>query len=68
MLVAGFGLLIPSAFYSALKSSAKPANLPHGHHSFTDVKLNHDILGISRTTSILLMVAFVMYVLPSVIR
>jgi Ca2+:H+ antiporter len=58
LLVAGFGLLIPSAFYSALKGST--IKVPHGHHNFTDGKLQHDILGISRITSILLMIAFVM--------
>lgn len=58
LLVAGFGLLIPSAFFSALKGSAVPESEPHRHHRFTEVKLKHDILGISRTTSILLVVAF----------
>ncbi|KAL3424714.1 vacuolar calcium ion transporter (calcium/proton exchanger) [Phlyctema vagabunda] len=62
LLVAGFGLLIPSAFYSALKGSAIPQSEPHGRHSFTDAKLEHDILGISRATSILLIIAFVMYI------
>lgn len=62
LLVAGFGLLIPSAFYSALKGSAIPQSEPHRHHSFTDKKLEHDILGISRITSILLIIAFGMSV------
>lgn len=64
LLVAGFGLLIPSAFYSALKGSAIPHSEPHRHPSFTDEKLEHDILGISRITSILLIVAFAMYYTP----
>ncbi|EKD12672.1 uncharacterized protein L3040_005255 [Drepanopeziza brunnea f. sp. 'multigermtubi'] len=62
LLVASFGLLIPSAFYSALKGSTVPQSEPHGHHSFTDKKLEHDILGISRITSILLIIAFAMYI------
>jgi len=63
LLVAGFGLLIPSAFYSALKGSAIPQSTePPRHHGFTDKKLEHDILGISRITSILLMIAFGMCV------
>ena len=63
LLVAGFRLLIPSAFYSALKGSAIPQSTePPRHHGFTDKKLEHDILGISRITSILLMIAFGMCV------
>merc|ERR1712093_274972 len=63
LLVAGFGLLIPSAFYSALKGSAIPQSTePPRHHGFTDKKLEHDILGISRITSILLMIAFGVYI------
>ncbi|CZT44640.1 related to vacuolar Ca2+/H+ antiporter [Rhynchosporium secalis] len=62
LLIAGFGLLIPSAFYSALKGSAIPHAEPHPRHSFTDKKLEHDILGISRVTSILLIIAFGMYI------
>ncbi|PVH89473.1 vacuolar H+/Ca2+ exchanger [Cadophora sp. DSE1049] len=63
LLVAGFGLLIPSAFYSALKGSAIPQSTePPRHHGFTDKKLEHDILGISRITSILLIIAFGMYI------
>lgn len=60
LLVAGFGLLIPSAFYSALKGQATKNS--HGHHPFTDAKLTHDILYISRITSILLIIAFIMYI------
>lgn len=60
LLVAGLGLLIPSAFYSALKGAAIPG--AHGHKSFTPEKLQHDVLKISQTTSVLLMVAFFTYV------
>lgn len=62
LLVAGFGLLIPSAFYSALKGSAVSRPKHHGHHSFTDERLQHDILKISQITSILLIIAFAMSV------
>jgi Ca2+:H+ antiporter len=59
LLVAGFGLLIPSAFYSALKGSA--VETP-GHHHLTHEKLQQDILRISQITSIFLILAFAMYV------
>lgn len=52
MLVAGFGLLIPSAFFTSLSSSVTtPVPL--------DV-LDDKVLKISRITSILLIVAFLM--------
>ena len=54
--VAGFGLLIPSAYYSALKGSAVPIAI--GHHSFTEAILQHNTLRISQVTSILLIIAF----------
>jgi Ca2+:H+ antiporter len=56
--VAGFGLLIPSAYYSALKGSALP--VPIGHRTFTEKVLQHNVLKISQITSILLIIAFVM--------
>jgi Ca2+:H+ antiporter len=58
--VAGFGLLIPSAYYSALKGSAVP--IPVGHHSFTDRDLQHNTVKISQITSILLIVAFAFFI------
>lgn len=67
LLVAGFALLIPSAFYSALKSSAFAAGdaIPvdetgHPRPVFTMARLVHDILAISRGTAIVLIVAFVL--------
>ncbi|RHZ49845.1 hypothetical protein CDV55_100271 [Aspergillus turcosus] len=54
LLVAGFGLLIPSAFYSALSSSSTKA-------SITQQALDHSTLVISRSTSIILLVAFIMF-------
>ena len=58
LLVAGFGLLIPSAYYSALKGSA--VQKATKHHEFTEKILQHNVLKISQVTSILLMIAFVM--------
>jgi Ca2+:H+ antiporter len=60
LLVAGLGLLIPSAFYSALKGAAVD---PLDHKRFTLAKLQLDVLKISQTTSILLMISFFMLVL-----
>lgn len=58
--VAGFGLLIPSAYYSALKGSTVPVAI--GHHTFTDAVLQSNVLGISRITSILLIIAFIFFI------
>jgi Ca2+:H+ antiporter len=67
LLVAGFALLIPSAFFSALKGTAfgpgdtiptTPDGMPE--EVFTMTRLLHDILAISRGTAIVLMVAFVL--------
>ena len=55
LLVAAFGLLIPSAFYSALKSEAVSGG------KFSAALLKDDVIRISRATSIALMVAFVCY-------
>lgn len=64
LLVAAFGLLIPSAFYSALKGSTVPdiplPNLPKD--LFTEAKLREDVLRISQATSIALIIAFALYV------
>ena len=63
LLVAGFGLLIPSAFYSALKSETVQVNAG-GYFveaaKFTRERLDRDILDISRSTSIVLMISFFM--------
>lgn len=50
LLVAGFGLLIPSAFFSALKGAV--------NQEFTLEMLSQHTLTISRATSIILLVAF----------
>ncbi|KAE9983429.1 hypothetical protein Vi05172_g80 [Venturia inaequalis] len=62
LLVAGFGLLVPSAFYSALKGAAVLKSDGSKHHQFTNEKLQHDVLRISQITSILLIVAFIIYI------
>lgn len=53
LLVAGFGLLIPSAFYASLRGST-------GTKQFTSEMLTADVLKISRATSVILLIAFVM--------
>lgn len=50
LLVAGFGLLIPSAFYSALKGAI--------NKEFTQAHLDEAALTISRATAVILIVAF----------
>jgi Ca2+:H+ antiporter len=63
LLVAAFGLLIPSAFYSALKSEAvEIPGLRVAHEQLTAKKLHEDVLRISQATSIALMVAFLLYI------
>lgn len=52
LLVAGFGLLIPSAFYSALSGSVS--------QHFTQELLTANTLAISRATAIILIFAFLM--------
>lgn len=63
LLVAAFRLVIPSVFYSALKSEA--AHAPnHGLHAtneFTEQKLQDDVLHISHATSLALMVAAILW-------
>ena len=48
LLMAGFGLLIPSAYYTSLRGSVE------------DVILEANVLHISRTTSVILLIAFLM--------
>lgn len=64
LLVAAFGLLIPSAFYSALKSETV-IDIPGVsvlHERFTEGKLQEDVLRISQATSIALIIAFGFYI------
>ena len=60
MLVAGFALLIPSAFYSALSGAtgAGTAEEP----GYTIEQLSADVLNISHGVAIILIVAFIAYV------
>ncbi|EWC47635.1 hypothetical protein DRE_03255 [Drechslerella stenobrocha 248] len=69
MLIAGFGLLIPSAFYSALKGSTTQARkhaiealLKEPHHQYTEEDLQHSVLKVSQVTSLLLMFSFAIYI------
>ena len=58
LLVAGFALLIPSAFYSALTTYTTTSTAAG---AFTAEKLEHDVMSISRGTSVILLVAFFTY-------
>ena len=67
LLVAGFGLLIPSAFFSALKGETVPVKTTEGFTiyaaKFTKEKLTLDVQRISQITSIILILSFVVYIL-----
>lgn len=54
LLMAGFGLLIPTAFYTSLNGTA----------GLTAERLQSEVLNISRIASIILLAAFVMFVAP----
>ena len=49
LLMAGFGLLIPSAYYSSLRGG-----------SYSDDLLSENVLHISRITAVILLMAFLM--------
>jgi Ca2+:H+ antiporter len=68
LLVAGFGLLIPSAFFSALKSETFLLHMPDTGLTiyaakFTKEQLTADVQRISQATSAILILAFVAYIL-----
>ncbi|KAL9123573.1 MAG: hypothetical protein Q9217_007007, partial [Psora testacea] len=67
LLVAAFGLLIPSAFYSALKGETTVEKGSLGFVTlkakFTPETLQRDILKISQVTSVVLIIAFGCYLL-----
>jgi Ca2+:H+ antiporter len=60
ILVAGFALLIPSAFYASLSGSTVPSGSAEG---YTENRLRHDTLNISHGVSIILIVAFCLYII-----
>ena len=66
LLVAGFALLIPSAFFSALQGvvieDANAEVSESGQAPFTLERLHHDTLKISQATSIILILAFIVYI------
>jgi len=57
LLVAGFALLIPSAFFSALRG----LNTNSESEGFTEIRLRSSTLKISQLTSIIPIVAFLVY-------
>lgn len=59
LLVAGFALLIPSAFFSSLNGSTVPA----GEEGYTEESLRRDTKSISHGVSIILIVSFLLYLL-----
>jgi Ca2+:H+ antiporter len=62
MLVAGFALLIPSAFYSALSGATTQGGGEGGEgEGYTIEMLSADILNISHGVAIILIVAFITY-------
>lgn len=61
MLVAGFALLIPSAFYSALRGSTGIGT--EEQPGYTTQQLNSDVLSISHGVSLILIVAFITYLI-----
>ena len=62
LLVAGFALLIPSAFYSALSSTTvEKCDAAYTEESFTTDKLQERTRAISHATSVVLIVAFAIY-------
>lgn len=67
LLVAAFGLLIPSAFYSALKQETTVGKSSLGFavltEKFTPETLQTDILKLSQVTSVVLIIAFGCYIL-----
>lgn len=58
LLVAGFGLLIPSAFFAALKGNTVAPD----QEGFTQEALRANTRKISQSTSIILIIAFLIYV------
>ncbi|KAI4148744.1 MAG: hypothetical protein L6R39_002701 [Caloplaca ligustica] len=54
LMTAGFGLMIPAAFYTSLRGSTSVESTP--------AQLTDSVLSISRVTSVILFVAFLLYV------
>ena len=64
LLVAGFALLIPSMFFSALKGSTVAAgSAPEGEEVYTMAKLQADTASISHGVAVILIIAFCIYVI-----
>lgn len=71
LLVAAFGVLIPSAFFTTLRGataeSSGSSNTNGGESTLTLATLNGHTLGISHGTSIILMIAFVLFIVYSAV-
>ena len=63
LLVAGFALLIPSAFFSALSGSTTNGGEVNGEETYTMARLRHDTLSISHGVSIILIFAFIVFII-----
>jgi Ca2+:H+ antiporter len=64
LLVAGFALLIPSAFFSALKGSTVAAGeAGEGEEVYTMTRLQHDTLNVSHGVAVILIAAFAIYII-----
>lgn len=63
LLVAGFALVIPSAFFAALKgSTVDPGEAIDGEEVFTLATLTKDTIDISHGVSIILIVSFIIWI------
>ena len=65
LLVAGFALLVPSAFFAALQGKViddPNIDIEDGSAPFTLNRLRHDTLKISQATSVILILCFVVYI------
>lgn len=66
LLVAGFALLVPSAFYSALSGAiSTTATESTVSTPYTLAMLRHDTLSISHATAIILIIAFAIFIIYS---
>ena len=65
LLVAGFALMIPSAFFAALKGSTQAAaeGGVEGGEVYTMARLEHDTETISHGVAIILIIAFIIFVI-----
>lgn len=70
LLVAAFGVLVPSAFFTTLSGATREyggQNAEGGESTFTLATLNDHTLGISHGTSIILIIAFLLFIVYSAV-